>query len=121
MKVFKTEEYNRLENPTPGKFYRSTILSEEHNAKDIEGIFGLLVPGSEVPLHIHNKRESIFIPITGEVTVIYEDQEHTVKVGDVVYMPSGKKHGLVNRSDKDMRYLEFYTNPPLMSDFVEVK
>ena len=121
MKIFKIEDYVKLKNPTPGKFYRATILTEEHDAKDIEGIFGLLVPGSEVPVHIHNKRESIFIPISGEVTVLYEDQESTVKVGNVVYMPPGKKHGLVNRSDKDMRYLEFYTNPPLMVDFVEVK
>jgi quercetin dioxygenase-like cupin family protein len=121
MKVFKTEEYNRLENPTPGEFYRTTILSEEHKAKDLGGIFGLLVPGSEVPLHIHNKRESIFIPISGEVTVIYEDQESTVKVGDVVYMPPGKKHGLVNRSDKDMRYIEFLTYPPVEADFIKVE
>ena len=121
MKVFRTEEYNQLKNPTPGKFYRDKILTNEHDAKEIEGIFGLLVPGSEVPLHIHNRRESIFIPISGEVILMCDGQEHTVKKGDVVYMPPGKKHGLVNRSNKDMRYLEFFTHPPLESDFVEVK
>ena len=121
MKVFKIEEYLRLENPTPGKFHRATILSEGDQAKEIEGIFGLLVPGSQVPYHIHYKRESIFIPITGEVTMLYEGQESTVKVGEVVYMPSGKKHGLVNRSDNDMRYIEFYTYPPLEADFEEME
>ena len=80
-----------------------------------------LCPAVKSPFIIHNKCESIFIPIMGEVTVLYEDQERTVTVGDVVYMPPGKKHGLVNRSDKDMRYIECYTKPPLMADFVEVK
>ena len=121
MKVFKIEDYLKLENPTPGKFYRAKILTEEHKAKEIEGIFGLLVPGSKVPYHIHNKRESIFIPISGEVTMIFEGREITIKVGDVVYMPPEKKHGLVNRSDKDMRYIEFFTSPPLEADFVEVE
>jgi quercetin dioxygenase-like cupin family protein len=121
MRVFKSEEYNGLENPTPGKFYRGTILTEEHDAKDLGGIFGVLVPGSEVPIHIHHKRESIFIPISGEVILIYEGQEYTFKAGDVVYVPSEKKHGLVNKSGKEMRYIEFFTYPPVEADMVEVK
>lgn len=121
MKIFKIEDYVKLENPTPGKFYRADILTVEREAKDLIGFFGLLVPGSEVPYHIHKKRESVFIPISGEVTMIYEGKEVSIRPGEVVYMPPGKKHGLVNKTDTDMRYLEFCTCPPLESDFVEVE
>jgi len=96
-------------------------LTVDRKAKDPIGFFELLVPGSEVPYHIHKKRESVFIPLSGEVTMIYKGKEVSIKPGEVVYMPPGKKHGLVNKTDTDMRYLEFCTCPPFESDFVEVE
>ena len=121
MKVFKTEEYIKTENPNPGQPYRPEILTAEHNAKSLGGMFGLLVPGSQVPYHYHNKRESIIIVIRGEATEIIEGEEVPIKAGDVLHIPAGEKHTTINRSDKDFRYLEFYTCPPLSADFVEVK
>lgn len=93
----------------------------DRKAKDLIGFFELLVPDSEVPYHIHKKRESVFIPISGEVTMIYEGKEVSIRPGEAVYMSPSKKHGLVNKTDTDMRYLEFCTCPPFEPDFVEVK
>ncbi|NIS63240.1 MAG: cupin domain-containing protein [Proteobacteria bacterium] len=121
MKVFKTEEYINKENPTPGEPYRPEILTEEHNAKSLGGMFGLLVPGSQVPYHYHNNRESIIIVISGEATEVIESEEISIEAGDVLHIPAGERHTTINRSDRDFRYLEFYTCPPLSADFVEVK
>jgi len=33
-------------------------------------------------------------------------------------MPANEKHTIMNRSDKDIRYLEFYA--PIEKDFIEV-
>jgi len=121
MKIFKSEEYIKMQNPTPGKPFRPEILTKEHNAKNIGGMFGLLVPGSQVPYHYHNNRESIIIVISGEAIEVIEGKEIPIKVGDVLYVPAGEKHTTINRSNKDFRYLEFYTYPPVMADFVEVK
>ena len=120
MNVFKTEEYIRKENPNPGQPYRPEILTEEHNAKSLGGMFGLLVPGSQVPYHYHESRESIIIVISGEAIEVIEGEEIPIKAGDVLHIPAGEKHTTINRSDKDFRYLEFYTSPPLSADFVEV-
>ena len=38
--------------------------------------------------------------------------------GDVIFIPVNEKHAMVNRSDSDVRYLEFFT--PVDSDFIEV-
>ena len=120
MNVFKTEEYIRKENPNPGQPYRPEILTEEHNAKSLGGMFGLLVSGSQVPYHYHKNRESIIIVISGEAIEVIEGEEIPIKAGDVLHIPAGEKHTTINRSDKDFRYLEFYTSPPLSADFVEV-
>ena len=44
MKIIKTEDYIKKENPTPGKFYRSDVLTNEDQAKEIGGIFGFSLP-----------------------------------------------------------------------------
>ena len=121
MKVFKLGEYLRMENSTPGKIFRAEILTKGHQATDLGGIFGLLPPGSSSRYHYHKKRESIIIAISGEVTKIIEGEQFPIKAGDIIYIPAGKKHMTVNRSDKDFRYLEFFTCPPVRADFVEVK
>jgi len=121
MEIFRAEEFNKVENPTPGKFFRREILTNEQKAKDLGGLFGLLVPGSQVPYHFHNKRESVIIAISGEATEIVEGKEIPVKTNDVLYIPPGEKHMAINRTDKDFRFLEFFTCPPVTADFVEVK
>jgi len=121
MKVFKSSQYIDMENPTPGEPYRPEILTKEHNAKNLGGMFGLLVPGSQVPYHYHENRESIIIVISGDATEIIEGEEIPIKAGDVLYIPAGEKHTTVNRSGQDFRYLEFFTCPPLGADFIAVE
>ena len=121
MKVFKSEEYIKMANPTPDKPYRPEILTKEHQAKNLGGMFGLLVAGSQVPYHYHNNRESVIIAISGEATEVIESKEFPIKAGDVLFIPAGEKHTTINRSEKDFRYLEFFTYPPIGADFVEVK
>lgn len=121
MKIFRTDEYGKIKNPTPGERYRSEILTGEHKAKDLGGIFVILTPGTGPPYHYHEKRESIIMAVSGEATEILEGKEIPIKAGDVIYIPPGEKHTTVNRSDREFRYLEFFTCPPVGSDFVEVK
>jgi len=121
MKIFKTDDYIKLENPNPGNPYRPEILTTEHGAKNIGGMLGLLVPGSQVPYHYHNNRESIIIVISGEAIEVVEGKEIPINTGDVLYIPAGEKHMIINRSNKDFRYLEYFTYPPVTADFVEVR
>lgn len=120
MKIYKSEAFIKMENPNPAAPYRIEILTKEDNAQDLGGIFGLLVAGSQGRYHYHKKRESIIMVISGEATKIHEGEEIPVKAGDVIYIPAGEKHMTINRSDKDFRYLEFFTYPPIRADFVEV-
>ena len=121
MKMFKTEDYLNMANPNPGDSYRPEILTEEHKVKNLGGMFGLLPSGTQVPYHYHEKRESVIFVISGEGIEVVEGEEIPVKEGDVFYIHPREKHMIINRSDKDLRYLEFYTCPPVTADFHEVK
>lgn len=121
MKKFRIDDYIELENPTPGESYRPEILFPEHKAKNLGGIMVILVPGSQVPYHYHKNRESVIIFISGEGIEVIEGEEFEIKAGDVLFIPAGEKHTTINRSDADLRYLEFFTCPPVTADFFEVK
>jgi quercetin dioxygenase-like cupin family protein len=121
MKIIKTQDYVKMENPNPGKPYRPEILTRDDQAKALGGMFGLLVPGSQVPYHYHKERESVIIAISGEATEVVEGKEYPFRAGEVFYIQAGEKHMTVNRSGEDFRYLEFFTCPPVSADFVEVK
>jgi len=118
LKIFKIGEYLKIENPSPGESYRPEILSDVHNANELGGMFGLLSPGNQVPYHYHRKRESVIVVISGEAIEVIEGEERLIKKGDIIFIPSGKKHMTINRSDQEFRYLEFYTRPPLHADFI---
>lgn len=109
MEIFKIEEFIKVVNPNPGARYRQEILTNKQRAEDLRGVFMVLVPGGQVPYHFHNKRESIIIAISGEAIEIVEGKEIPIKANDILYIPAGEKHGVMNRTDKDFRYLEFFT------------
>ena len=93
MKRFKTEDYVRMKNPTPGKSFRPEILTAEHGAKDLGGMFGLLPPGAQVPYHYHNKRESVITIISGNGIEIMDGEEIPISTGDVFFIHGGLRLG----------------------------
>ena len=118
MEIIRIEEYLKLENPTPDDKYRLDLVTEEQSAKTLGGFLAVLPAGKEVPYHYHEKRESLILMISGEGVEVVEGEEFPVKAGDVLFIPALEKHMLINRSDEELRYLEFFT--PLKKDFIEV-
>jgi len=120
MEIFRFEEFIKVKNPNPGTRYVREHLTNRQKAEKLGGIFAVLVPRGQVPYHFHNKRESIIIAISGKATEIIEGEEISIKANEIVYIPAGEKHGTVNKTGKDFRYLEFFTCSPGVVDRVEV-
>ena len=72
MKLFKGKEFREFKNPSPGAVHRSDILDREDEAKELGGMFALLEPGKHIPLHHHERRETIIVVITGEAMEMIE-------------------------------------------------
>jgi len=120
MEIFRIEEFAKMKVPTASTFFRQEIVASSQKAKNLGGIFVLVPAGSQVPYHFHRKRESIIIVVSGEATEIVEGKEFHIKANDVLYIPIEEKHTVANRTDRDFRYIEFFTCPDI-SDFIEVK
>ncbi len=124
-KVFKNEDFIKMTSPTPEKLYRMEILNaEKEGAKALNGIIGIMpsaAPGTKPSYHYHNNRESVIMVLSGEGTAWVEGEPVPLKAGYVIFYPPKVKHSIVNTSGKEFRYIEFFTHPPLMSDFVTAK
>lgn len=118
MKLYRSSEYIDTENPTPDQRYRTDVLTQPDDAKRLAGIFVILPAGEQVPYHYHAARESLIYILSGEGIEKVENETYPVKAGDVLFIPANEKHTIMNRSDKDIRYLEFYS--PIERDFIEV-
>ena len=120
MRLFRIEEFIRMKNPNPGKPFKQDILTRNEEPDSLGGIFGILEPGTQVPYHVHNKRHTVIIAISGEATAIIEGKEIPIKTHDVLHISPGEKHMTVNKTNTAFRYLGFFTFPSL-GDIIEVK
>ena len=112
MKVFDSEAYSKLENPTPGKHYKTDLL-RELKAKSLCGVFTIVQPGDKGgAYHYHEEREHLIFLIKGKGVEIIEGEEFPVKAGDVLFVPAGEKHTIMNNSNEEMRYLGFCSCNP---------
>ena len=118
MEILKTNELIKIDNPNPGERYRLDLVTGEQMASKLGGFLIILPPGREVPYHYHEKQESLIFVIGGEATEIVEGEAFPIKAGEVLFIPAKEKHGMVNKSTDDVRYLEFFT--AVGSDFIEV-
>ena len=118
MKRYRTSEYIDKENPTPDQRYRMEVLTEPDAAKRLAGIFIILPAGEQVPYHYHETRESLIYILSGEGIERVENEEFPIQAGDVLFIPANEKHTIMNRSAREIRYLEFYS--PIEKDFIEV-
>lgn len=120
MKLLKLNDFLALENPSPTESFRPEIITNKDNAFNLGGMLGILAPKTSVPYHYHEKRESVIIVISGKGIEIIDGKEFTIKKGDILFIPAGEKHRTINNSEEDLRYIEFFTNPPLNKDFVPI-
>ncbi len=121
MKHFKTSSFLSIPNPSSAEPYRVEILTSDDSFKELGGLFGVLTPGCEVPYHFHKNRESVLVALSGEAVETVEGTELPFRQGEVICISAGEKHGLKNTSNKEFRYIEFFTCPPLSADFIHVK
>ncbi|HOI22313.1 hypothetical protein SDC9_16557 [bioreactor metagenome] len=118
MKLFKYKEMIDLKIPiTDNTPYRVEVLTKDHNASAIGGMFGVLPPNSGVPYHYHKERESVLIVLTGNGIEIINKVETNISKGDILFIPAKEEHTIINNGKEELRFIEFYTNPPLSKDF----
>ncbi len=68
-------------------------------------MFGTLEPGSSIGYHSHDTDSEIMYFLEGEATVLTDAGEEKLLPGQVHYCPMGSSHSLINRGDRDLKFL----------------
>ena len=69
--------------------------------------------------HHHSQADNVYIVKPGEGELVVEGVTHVIREDDVIYIPAGQKHSLINRSDQPFEIFEIYAPAGDQFDFVE--
>ena len=119
MELFKIADYIKKVNPEPDK--RLTLQLLEKKAENLVGMCIILPPGGTTPYHFHNKRESVLIVISGKAHELVEGKKIAIEADDILFIPAKQKHGVLNDSGKEFRFIEFQVGKPDEPDMVQVE
>jgi len=71
-----------------------------------------LKPGEEIGLEVHGDGDQFFRFEKGTGKVLIDETEYTVEDGDVVIVPAGAEHNVINTSDsEDLKLYTIYAPP----------
>jgi mannose-6-phosphate isomerase-like protein (cupin superfamily) len=115
--IVKMEDVKGGELPEGGS--RAMILSEKEGAKELGGFYIVKPPGSRSRYHYHERRESVWFVLEGEIEATIDGKTERIGPNTLVFTQPGQKHRLTVVGDKDLRMIEFFTHPEPDMIYVE--
>ncbi|HEX8270795.1 MAG TPA: cupin domain-containing protein [Flavobacterium sp.] len=83
-----------------------------YTAKNSQLVLMSLKPNEDIGAEIHEHNDQFLRFEAGQGKVIVDDTEYKVGDGDVVIVPAGAKHNVINTSDTDPLKLYTVYSPP---------
>ena len=88
-------------------------------AESLDVHINRLVPGGpRGRVHRHSRSDNVYIVKRGEGTLTVEDDIHTIREDDVVFIPAGMRHSLSNLSEDPLELFEIYAPAGAAFDFL---
>ena len=105
MKGFKNDiEKSALANTN----FRAVL----YTAKNMQLVLMSLKPGEEIGTEVHKDSDQFFRFESGNGKCIVDDTEYLIKGGDVVIVPLGANHNVINTgSSEDLKMYTIYAKP----------
>lgn len=92
--------------------FRRVLYTGEH----MQLVLMAIAPGSEIGSEVHDENDQFFRFEEGTGKVVINEAEYEVGDGDVVVVPAGAEHNVINTSDTDMLKLYTIYTPPHHKD-----
>jgi mannose-6-phosphate isomerase-like protein (cupin superfamily) len=98
---------------------RADLVSGEIGAERFGMLLITVRPGSppHVKYHFHKKKETAFFILKGKARIVVENKEYVVGPNDIIFVPPGEKHQLVNVGNTELKIIEVYSPLPFEGDF----
>ena len=105
-----TEYVGSIEKQTlANTYFRQVLFTGKHT----QLVVMCLGEGEEIGDEVHQDVDQFFRIERGEATFVFnEGQEHVVRDGDVVIVPAGTYHNVINRSNTQQLKLSTLYSPP---------
>lgn len=84
-------------------FFRKVLYTSKHS----QLVLMTLKPGEEIGMEIHPDNDQFFRFELGDGKVIIDGTEYLIKPGDVIIVPAGSQHNIINTSTTEP--LKMYT------------
>lgn len=89
-----------LENPN----YRKVVYTGK-----MQLVLMSLKPSEEIGLEVHDSHDQFFRIEQGEAKAIVDDLEFKLKKDDVIIIPAGAKHNIINTGESDLKVYTIYS------------
>ena len=95
------------DNPAPGADGASlkVLLGPAEGMANFHTRLFTLAAGGRIPEHRHPTIEHQQLVVEGEMVLLTEEGERTVRAGDAVYLPPNRYHGYENRTDSPAKFI----------------
>jgi mannose-6-phosphate isomerase-like protein (cupin superfamily) len=83
-----------------------------YTAKNLQLVLMSLKPQEEIGMEVHKECDQFFRFENGTGKCIVEDTEYLIKEGDVIIVPLGARHNVINTSSSaDLKMYTIYAKP----------
>lgn len=101
----------------PDKGYSRHLVGPDHGARNVHEVISvLLVDAPLAPYHHHERAETIYHVLEGDVVVLVGDRRYRMGPDDIVFIPPGVPHAIGNPGAVEARALGIYA-PSAHDDF----
>src|SRR5262250_3663509 len=88
--------YKRSPGLSNSTWYKGILVSQLAGTADNMGAFDLAITkmrrGTEPPPHVHSREHEFMYLLSGEIRFYVEAEVFTVKAGEGIFIPRGKRH-----------------------------
>lgn len=103
---------NIEEKTLKNTYFRQVLYTSQH----LQLVVMSLLPNEDIGMEVHEIVDQFLRIEKGEGKVILNSKEHILKDGDVIIVPAGTQHNIINTSSKDPLKLYTIYSPPHHKD-----
>lgn len=84
----------------------TNLVGKDHGGVSLMMTRAMLRPGAEVDVHTHSNCEEAVYVLEGSIEGLLGDETRALTEGDVMLVPAGVKHTIMNRSSQVARVVQ---------------